>query len=129
MFKNNFNCEKALKTWAKAFYVLGIFLMIAGPIAGIIAFADMGSDAMIIGVACIAGGFLLGFSSWFGAFFIWGFAQVIEKLNDIEVNTKGNYSGSSTHSLEKSEKVKKLESLRNQGLITEEEYLEAISQH
>ena len=101
--------------------------MIAGPLAGIIAFAMMGYGAIVIGIACIAGGFMLGFSSWFGAHLIYGFAKAIEKLTDIEVNTKGNCSASSTYTPEKSEKVKKLESLRNQGLITEEEYLEAIS--
>lgn len=60
---------------------------------------------------------------------MYGFGELIDKVCDIERNTR-NDSGDrneSTSQLKQEDKVKKLDELRTEGLISEEEYRDKIS--
>lgn len=68
-------------------------------------------------------------SSWVSSFFMYGFGELIDKTCDIERNTRGGDIKSSTQVKVDNERIDKLERLRSQGLITEEEYQQAISKN
>ena len=65
--------------------------------------------------------------AWISACFLYGFGEIIDKLCDIERNTRGGERKSEAQSKVDSERINKIEKLRSQGLITEEEYQQAIS--
>ena len=65
--------------------------------------------------------------AWISAWFLYGFGEIIDKLCDIEKNTRGGERKSEAQSKVDSERISKIEKLRSQGLITEEEYQQAIS--
>lgn len=71
----------------------------------------------------IAGGLV----AWTSACFLYGFGEIIDKLFEIERNTRGGEIKSEAQFKVDSERVAKIEKLRSQGLITEEEYQQAIS--
>ena len=54
-------------------------------------------------------------------------AKDIDKASDIERNTRGGERKSEAQAKVDSERIGKIEKLRSQGLITEEEYQKAIS--
>lgn len=76
-------------------------------------------------------GFLAMFVTPFAAlaisYFFYGFGEIIDKLCEIERNTRGGEIKSATQTKADSERIAKIENLRAQGLITEEEYKQAIS--
>ena len=61
------------------------------------------------------------------AWVLYGFGEIIDKLCAIERNTRGGERKSEAQSKVDSERINKIEKLRSQGLITEEEYQQAIS--
>ena len=65
--------------------------------------------------------------AWISAWFLYGFGEIIDKLCDIERNTRGGERKSEAQAKVDSERIGKIEKLRSQGLITEEEYQKAIS--
>ncbi len=64
--------------------------------------------------------------AWVSSWFLYGFGEIIDKLCEIEKNTRSGDRKSDAQSKIDSERVHKLEKLRSQGLITEEEYQQAI---
>lgn len=66
-------------------------------------------------------------SSWVSSFFMYGFGELIDKVCDIERNTRGGERKSAAQTKVETERIDKIEKLRSQGLITEEEYQQAIS--
>ncbi len=60
---------------------------------------------------------------------IYGFGEIIEKLCDIERNTRNGYVESEMESQVNYERIKKIENLRAQDLITEEEYQMVMSKY
>ncbi len=58
---------------------------------------------------------------------LYGFGEIIDKLSDIEKNTRGEKGKSEVQTKIDRERANKIEKLRLQGLITEEEYRQAIS--
>ena len=64
--------------------------------------------------------------AWASSLLIYGFGELICKITDIEVNTRGdNIKSKTQHNIDE-ERVDKLERLRAQNLISEEEYQQAI---
>lgn len=114
------NIGKKIKSLANVLCWVGI---IAYVIAAIIMFSI---DEDFIGI-----GFLLlfvgPFMSWISSFFMYGFGELIDKVSDIERNTRGNERKSITQNRIEDERIEKLERLRSQNLITEEEYQQAIT--
>jgi hypothetical protein len=65
--------------------------------------------------------------AWFSSFFMYGFGELIDKACEIERNTRGGEIKSNTQMQLDNERKNKIENLRLQGLITEEEYQNVIS--
>ncbi len=61
------------------------------------------------------------------AWLLYGFGEIIEKLGEIERNIRGGERKSKAQEKADYERLNKIERLRSQGLITEEEYQQAIS--
>ena len=116
------NVGKKIKATAQAVF----YILMLGAIIGGVALA--GSDDSLIGagVGLIAGGF---FVAWFFAMLIYGFGEIIDKATAIERNTRGGEIKSEAMQREADEKLMQLESLRDKGLITEEEYRAAVEKH
>ncbi len=64
---------------------------------------------------------------WISNWFLYGFGEIIDKLRDIERNTRCGERKSEMQARVDDERISKIEKLRSQGLITEEEYQRAIS--
>lgn len=65
--------------------------------------------------------------AWVSSCLIYGFGELIDKASDIERNTRSGEIKSGAQTKVHSERISKIENLRSQGLITEEEYQRAIS--
>ena len=65
--------------------------------------------------------------AWVSSWLLYGFGEIITKLTDIERNTYCGGIKSMTRANADSERIARIEKLYSQGLITEEEYLIAIS--
>ena len=90
-------------------------------ILGIIRIND---EPDIIGILILIVGPIL---AWVSSWFMYGFGELIDKACDIERNTRGGSPKSAVETKMQDERIKKIEKLRAQGLITEEEYQQAIS--
>jgi cytochrome c-type biogenesis protein CcmH/NrfG len=53
---------------------------------------------------------------------LYGFGELVDKACDIELNTRGAEKRNAAPLNSYSERISKLDTLRSQGLITEEEY-------
>lgn len=58
---------------------------------------------------------------------LYGFGELIDKTCDIERNTRGRARKSETQDKVDSERIRKIEKLRSQGLISEDEYQKVMS--
>ena len=65
--------------------------------------------------------------AWVSSWSLYGFGELIDKTCDIARNTYGGERKSEAQSKVDYERINKIEKLRSQGLITEEEYQQAIS--
>ena len=114
------NIGKKIKGLAKTSFIVVAILEV---ITGIVLIATS-SYLLVYGLlAMIAGPIIAWISSWL----LYGFGELIDKASDIERNTRGGERKSETQSKVDSERIDKIEKLRSQGLITEEEYQQAIS--
>ncbi len=104
---------KKIKDLAVIMFVLSTF---AAVVLGIMALTD--SEAWY-GIMIIIFGPLIAFVE---SCLIYGFGELIDKICDIEVNTRGKSKKSSTQAKIDADRISQLEALRSQGLITEEEY-------
>ncbi len=77
-----------------------------------------------IGILLIIGGPLV---AWITSWFTYGFGEIIDKLTDIERNTRGDSIKSATQQKIDCDRITQLEKLRAGGLITEEEYQRAAT--
>lgn len=91
--------------------VAGIVLMINGGF-----FIPIGLLVMFVGPVI----------AWISSWLLYGFGELIDKTCDIERNTRNNSAQSQSHPVSE-DRIANLERLRSQGLITEEEYQQAIS--
>lgn len=114
------NIGEKIKGLAKAIFIVE---SIAAVIAGI---ALMASDEDLIPIGLLV--LVLGpVVAWVSSWLLYGFGELIDKTCDIERNTRGGERKSEAQSKVDSERIRKIERLRSQGLITEEEYQQAIS--
>lgn len=120
------NIGKKIKSLASVLCWVGI---IAYVILAIIMFA-IAADAydeelyITLGVIFLFVGPLM---SWVSSFFMYGFGELIDKACDIERNTRGGERKSAAQAKVETERIEKLERLRSQDLITEEEYQQALA--
>lgn len=116
MFHNIGRKIKALAVIVCWFGIIGSF------ISGLLLIAN-DEDAIGVGLAIMIGGI---FVSWLGSFFTYGFGELIDKVDQIEQDIK---KGNSTFTQVKtpSTPFDELDKLRAEGLITEEEYRNAIA--
>ena len=116
------NIGKKIKILTKISCWIGIVLFV---IVGIVTWVyianemyDFWMGALLFILISIVGSFF----SWIGSFCIYGFGELIEKTCEIAENTYGNEIKSGIQKKSDIERKKKLEKLREQNLITEEEY-------
>ncbi len=64
--------------------------------------------------------------AWVGSWLVYGFGELVDKTCDIERNTRDKTKSEAQAKADLG-RISKLEKLRAQGLITEEEYKKAIS--
>lgn len=114
------NIGGKIKRLAKAtFFVEAIAAVITG-----IALMASGEERAAIGFLVAMLGLIVALvSSWL----LYGFGELIDKTCAIERNTRGGQGKSEAQENAVSERISKIERLRSQGLITEEEYQQAIS--
>lgn len=93
---------------------------IAAVIVGLVLVEDTEGLSLFFAIAGVL-------AAWISAWFLYGFGEIIDKLCDIERNTRGGERKSEAQSKVDFERINKIEKLRSQGLITEEEYQQAIS--
>ena len=109
------NIGKKIKALAQVIF----WITVIGAVVGGIVIMVLDEDLIAIGLAVGAVGFLL---AWISAMFLYGFGELIDKVCDIERNTRGNSAVSTVQANADYERIKRLEKLRAQGLITEEEF-------
>ena len=84
---------------------------IASVIVGLVLVEDTEGLSLLLAIA----GVLV---AWVSAWFLYGFGEIIDKLRDIERNTRGGERKSEAQSKVDSERINKIEKLRSQGLIS-----------
>ncbi|MBE6584134.1 MAG: hypothetical protein E7649_04000 [Ruminococcaceae bacterium] len=112
------NIGKKIKSLAKALFI--IFIVI-GVIGGIVL---VSYDLILLGIFTMI---ILPLTAWISSWFLYGFGEIIDKLTDIEHNTHVSTATARTERKNIDDKIKKLENLRTQSLITDDEYQVAIS--
>ena len=115
------NIGRKIKDLAKTICLLEAFAAIIAGMIVIGTFADAkdGTGMIGIGILIMLVGSLL---AWISSWLLYGFGELIEKTSNIEI-----YLRPQSYKEPLADRIKKLESLRSKGLITEEEYEEAIS--
>ena len=103
--------------------VMAIIQAAGSVIAGIALMAD-DDDLIPVGLLLWIVGPLF---AWVSSWLLYGFGELIAKVTAIELNTRGGERKSEAQAKVDSERINKIEKLRSQGLITEEEYQQAIS--
>lgn len=114
------NIGGKIKGLAKASFIVAA---IAEVITGI-ALMAADEDLILYGLLVMVVGPIV---AWVSSWLLYGFGELIDKASDIERNTRGGERKSEAQAKVDSERVNKIEKLRSQGLITEEEYQQAIS--
>lgn len=119
------NIGGKIKTLAKVICWIGIIACVVG---GIVLCCIGADDSYYGGWILVLSGvalMLLGpFFSWVGSFMLYGYGDLISRVQRIEENLYGS-AGSNGES-EKDSRIAELENLKRQGLITEEEFQNAI---
>ena len=103
------------------FIVEAIATVITGIV--IMVFGDKRSIS-ILGLLVIVVGPIF---AWISSWLLYGIGELIDKTCDIERNTHSIERKSGAQANVVSERVNRIEKLRSQGLITEEEYQQAVS--
>lgn len=116
---------KKIKTLAKVIFVL---VVISALIMGVVLIAtliktDKENLAFIGFLVMIVGSVI----AWLLSCLLYGFGELIDKTCDIERNTRGEKTKSNIQKKDDSERERKLEKLLSQGMITEEEYHQAMN--
>lgn len=120
------NIGKKIKSLASILCWVGIIAYVIAAIIMIAIGVDEYDGLTAFGVILLFVGPLM---SWISSFFMYGFGELIDKACDIERNTRGGEIKSVAQTKVETERIDKIEKLRSQGLITEEEYQQAISKN
>lgn len=121
------NIGKKIKTLA----VVVCWIGIAGSVIGGIVMCAVGADSsggdLLIGLG-IPLIFLGPLFSWIGSFVLYGYGDMITRIRRIEKKLYGqeNEEEEKSDSAGKNDRLAKLQSLREQNLISEEEYWDAV---
>ncbi|MBQ7309265.1 MAG: hypothetical protein IJW87_03720 [Clostridia bacterium] len=118
------NIGSKIKNLTKICCWIMIVIGVAGGLVLLIMGADWG-DGLMIGLG-LAAMIVLPLLAWIGSFLMYGFGELVENSQIIAGNTRGNTAKSITQKTVENARITKFEKLRAQGLITEEEYQEAI---
>lgn len=116
------NISGKIKGLAKASFIVGA---IAAVITGIVIMAS-DEDMIPVGLLVMVVGPLV---AWVSSWLIYGFGELIDKACAIAQNTYCGERKFETQSKTDYERISRIENLRSQGLITEEEYQQAISKN
>ena len=114
------NIGSKIKGLAKAIFIVEA---LAAVITGIALMAT-DEELILFGFLVMVVGPIV---AWVSSWLLYGFGELIDKASDIERNTRGGARKSEAQAKVDSERISKIEKLRSQGLITEEEYQQAIS--
>ena len=109
------NIGEKIKGLAKGFFIAGAVLTF---IAGVSVMA-VDEDLIVIGLPVMLLGPII---SWISSWMLYGFGELVDKVCDIELNTCGGEKRNAAPLNSYSERISKIDTLRSQGLITEEEY-------
>ena len=109
-----------IKGLAKALFIV---TAIAEVITGFAIIAN-DEDMILLGFLVIVVGPII---AWISSWLLYGFGELIDKVSEIALFTGGNESNFEPQETIDSERINKIEMLRSQGLISEEEYQQAIS--
>lgn len=121
------NIGKKIKTLA----VVVCWIGIAGSVIGGIVMCAVGADSsggdLLIGLG-LPLIFLGPLFSWIGSFVLYGYGDMITRIRRIERKLYGqeNEEEEKSDSAGKDDRLAKLQSLREQNLISEEEYWDAV---
>ena len=114
------NIGGKIKGLAKATFIIeAIAVVITG-----IALMASDEDMIPIGLLVMVVGPIV---AWVSSWLLYGFGELVDKACDIERNTRSGERKSEAQTKVDEERISKIEKLRSQGLITEEEYKQAIS--
>ena len=116
------NIGGKIKGLAKAFFVVESIAAIIGGMVVIV--GGNGGLAVFVGILTVFFGPIV---AWVSSWVIYGFGELIDKASDIEYNTRSGEIKAEAQAKADNERREKLERLRSQGLITEEEYQQALS--
>lgn len=111
------NIGSKIKGLAQALFWLEI---IASVIVGVVLIENTKGLSLLY---VLAGVIVALVSAWV----LYGFGEIIDKLCDIETNTRGGAGKPKTQCNVDTERLDRLEKYRSMGLITEEEYQDAVS--
>lgn len=115
------NIGSQIKRLARIAFWLGL---VSSIFVGIV-FMALNSSLIAIGLIIW---FIIGpISSYVLSILLYGFGELIDKSCAIERNIRGEKRISEAQEKAESERINRLEKLRSQGLITEEEFQKAIS--
>ena len=119
------NIGKKIKSLARVLCWVGVIVYVIAAIIMIVIGIEEYEDTLsALGVILLFVGPLM---SWISSFFMYGFGELIDKVCDIERNTHGGERKSVAQAKVETERIEKLERLRTQDLITEEEYQQALA--
>ena len=118
------NIGKKIKSLASILTWIGIIAYVIAALILIIVGISEDEVLLIFGIVTLIVG---PFVTWISNFFVYGFGELIDKVTDIERNMRGGKVKSVAQSKVDTERINRSERLRSQGLITEEEYQQAIS--
>lgn len=116
------NIGGKIKGLAKAIFIIQT---IATVIMGLVFIANgldsyyLGDEAVITGVLLMIIGPLV---AWISSWLLYGFGELIDKVCYIALNTHNGVRKSEAQPKVDYEKISRLEKLRSQGLITQEDY-------
>ena len=114
------NIGRKIKGLAKAIFIVeSIVSVVAGMIL-----LSISDNLILSGVISILLGPLV---AWVSSWLLYGFGELIDKTCAIERNTRDGEIKSEAQSNIDNERISKIELLYSEGLITEEEYQQAIS--
>ena len=116
------NIGSKIKTLAIILFVISVILGVVLAVH----FLSLDDDAILCFYAflSVVGGVIIG---WVSSMFLYGFGELIDKTTEIARNTRGSVPVSEMQQRVVDERIQKLEKLRAQGLITEEEYQQALA--
>lgn len=118
------NIGRKIKILAKAIFIIEA---IAAAITGItLMLSDEDSGIVALGLLILL---LVPFLAWVFSWVLYGFGEIIDKVCEIERNTRSGIRTSETQAKIDADRIDKIEKLRSQGLITEEEYQQAITKN